>query len=192
MDMKRTILWLAVAVVSLSLLAGFLMARRNPAPPPPEVSLGVMKSCAHLGALAKRVALDREQGIALDGARYGFYRRYLTSRQTLFRSPDFAVLLAYRSDRLQPEAISNLGVQTCVAAYYGFRQPLHHEALYQQALSCQAASSGEQETLLALDDCMGREYQRLLAAWWQEANDSNQSDAELLASSRPARARPEQ
>lgn len=183
--MKELILWFSVALVALGLLAAFLVGRTNPVPPAPEVSLGVLKSCAHLGVLAKRVALDREEGIALDKTRYQYYERYLASRQSLFRSPAFAVVLAYRSDRLEPETIRNLGVQTCVAAYYGFREPAHHEALYAQALSCQRASSDEAQTLVALDDCMGRQYQRLLADWWQEANDDGEVDAELLAASDP-------
>lgn len=179
--MKRPILWLTVlALIPPILIAAFLIGRSHRPVPAPDVSLGVMKSCAHLGALAKRVALDRDEGIPIDEARYRYYRKYLASRQSLFHSPNFALLLTYRAPDLQPETIRNLGVQTCVAAYYGFREPAHHDALYREALSCQQASSGETEPFSALDDCMGREYQRLLARWWQQAHDDG---ADLLATS---------
>jgi hypothetical protein len=169
--MKRLILACTLAAIALVVVAGFSTRRIGPSAPAPEVSLGVMKSCAHLGALAGRIALDREEGIVLDQARYRYYQEYLRRRHTLFRAPDFALLLAYQSAGLTPEGIRNLGVQTCVAAYYGFREHAHRKALYQEALTCQEASSGEENARRALDDCMGTEYQGLLSQWWREAND---------------------
>lgn len=184
--MKRLILWLTLAVIPLALVAGFSVERWDASPPMPEVSLGVMKSCAHLGALTKRIALDREHGVPLSKARYRYYQEYLTNRQTLFQSPAFALVLAYRSHALRPEVVKNLGVQTCIAAYYGFHDTTHQQALYQEALACQEDSRGEDEPLRALDDCMGRKYRHLLAEWWQDADHRNPARTELLAASESA------
>ncbi|HEX7036707.1 MAG TPA: hypothetical protein VF210_13090 [Pseudomonadales bacterium] len=158
----------AAALGSLAVIATVALASRNPPPPLPEVSLGVMKSCAHIGELAERIALDRDRGVTVDAERYRHYREYLTRRRALVSSPDFALLLAFGSEALEPATIRNLGVQTCVAAYYGFRGLEHHESLYDAAVACQQRAGPEPDEA-ALADCMGRRYRRLLARWWRDA-----------------------
>lgn len=165
---RRPKLRFAAALGSLAVLATVALASRNPPPPLPEVSLGVMKTCAHLGELAERIAVDRDRGVTVDGERYRHYGEYLARRRTLIDSPDFALLLAFGSEALRPATIRNLGVQTCVAAYYGFRTLEHHESLYRAAHACQRAGRDAGEAML--DDCMGRRYRRLLARWWSDAN----------------------
>ncbi|MGQ9427462.1 hypothetical protein ACXYTJ_16515 [Gilvimarinus sp. F26214L] len=168
--MNKKAFWYGIAIIPLTLITAYAVGRMEPAPEMPEVSLGVMRSCAHMGAVAKQVALDRENDVPVDKARYQYYREYLTRSQPIFDSPRFAVMLAFGFDQLEPETVKNLGVQTCIAAYYGFKDSNYHKTLYEQALECQNEAAERDNPEDSLKDCMGREYQDTLAQWWKEEN----------------------